>query len=114
MRGLESWGIINRFITAHPVAEGVPYKNLFHVLTLGQPVDQFKSIFDLTIQLFNTTGDNFPASINRIAMFIDLFSAFDFSKFANMVKHFKGKPQRIHFLMTTPAGILLSHPHAVT
>ena len=31
-------------------------------------------------------------------MFIDLFSAFDFSKFANMVKHFKGKPQRIQLL----------------
>lgn len=103
--GLEDGGVVEGFVSTHPVAEGVADEDLFDAFALGELGDQVEGVGDGAIE-------GGVAGIDDFAGGVDGFAVFVFAVEADVVIHLEGEAEGVHFLMTAPAVFLAGDTHA--
>ena len=67
--GLEDRGVVEGFVAAHPVAEGVADEDLFDAFALGKLADHIEGIGDRTVEIGIAGVDDFAGGIDGFASF---------------------------------------------
>ena len=105
MGGLEDGAIVEGFVAAHPVAEGVADEDLFDAFALGEFGDEVEGVGDGAVE-------GGVAGVDDFAGGVDGFAVLGFAVEADVAIHLEGEAEGVHFFVAAPAVFFASDTHA--